>query len=194
MKISSQLFEGQFLRMSAIDPDQDPQVEVNWTYDLEYAQKIIGEGPVHPLTIFELKKQYEEWQKGAEEKRDQFYFGFHLREDDRLIGFMRVPWVAWTSGDAFLQVDIGDPEMQSRYGAEAMSLALNYLFQELNVFRVGMLVPEYNPVEKSLCEEAGFVLEVIRRQSCYREGRRWDRYLYGLLQFEFIKGLNEEEK
>jgi RimJ/RimL family protein N-acetyltransferase len=194
MKISSQLFEGQFLQMSAIDPDQDPLVEVNWTYDLDYAQKIANEGPAHPLTIFELKNKYEEWQKGAEEKRDQFYFGIHLREDDRLIGFMRVPWVAWTSGDAFLQVDIGESEMQSRHGGEAMSLALNYLFQELNVFRVGMLVPEYNLDMKSLCEAAGFVLEVIRRKSCYREGRLWDRCLYGLLQSEFLKRLDEEEK
>ena len=80
MKINSQLFEGRYLQISAIDPDQDPQVEVNWTYDLDYSQEIMPDGPAHPLTLFEMKKQYEEWQKGAEEKRDQFNFGFHLRE------------------------------------------------------------------------------------------------------------------
>jgi len=194
MKINSQLFEGRYLQISAIDPDQDPQVEVNWTYDLDYSQEIMPDGPAHPLTLFEMKKQYEEWQKGAEEKRDQFNFGFHLREDDRLIGFMRVHWVSWTNGDAFLQINIGEPEMQTKYGAEAMRLALNYLFQELNVFRVGMTVPEYNLEKKSLCEGAGFVLEVNRKQACYREGRLWDRYLYGLLRSEFLNGLAEEEK
>jgi RimJ/RimL family protein N-acetyltransferase len=161
---------------------------------LDYSQEVFNEGPAHPLTVYELKKKYEEWQKGAEEKRDQFYFGIHLREDDRLIGFMRVPWVAWTSGYAFLQIDIGEPEMQTKYGAEAMKLALNYLFQELNVFRVGIGVTEYNLNLKSLCEQAGFVLEVVRRQSYYREGRLWDRYIYGLLRPEFLNGLDEEEK
>jgi RimJ/RimL family protein N-acetyltransferase len=194
MNIIAQLFEGQYLQMAPIDPDKDPQVEVNWTYDLDYSQRIMPDGPIHPLTVFELKKKYEEWQKGAEEKRDQFYFGIHLREDDRLIGFMRVPWVAWTNGDTFLQIDIGEPEMQIRYGAEAMKLALNYLFQELNVFRVSMGVPEYNLGLKTLCEQAGFTLEVSRRQACYREGRLWDRYLYGLLQAEFLSGLDKEEK
>ncbi len=194
MNITAQLFEGQYLQMASIDPEKDPQVEVNWTYDLDYSQRIMSDGPIHPLTVFELKKKYEEWQKGAEEKRDQFYFGIHLREDDRLIGFMRVPWVAWTNGDTFLQIDIGEPEMQIRYGADAMKLALNYLFHELNVFRVSMGVPEYNLGLKTLCEQAGFTVEVSRRQACYREGRLWDRYLYGLLQTEFLSGLDKEEK
>ncbi|MDR3574211.1 MAG: hypothetical protein P4L50_10130 [Anaerolineaceae bacterium] len=47
---------------------------------------------------------------------------------------------------------------------------------------------------RSLCESAGFVLEVCRRQACYREGRMWDRYTYGQLQLEYLVRLNEEEK
>ena len=194
MKMSFQLFEGQNLRLAAIDPDQDPQIEVNWTYDLDYAQAIMPDGPVHPLSVFELKKKYEEWQKGAEEKRDRFYFGLHLRQNDCLIGFIRIPVVDWTIGDAFLQIDFGEAQMRTQYGSEAMALALNYLFQELNVFRVTMKIPAYNLDQQSLCEKAGFALEVKRRQACYREGQLWDLYLYGLLRSEYENGLIEEER
>ena len=46
-------------------------------------------------------------------------------------------------------------------------------------------VPEYNEGASALIQKFGFTQEICRRSALERDGRRWDLYVFGLLQEEW---------
>jgi RimJ/RimL family protein N-acetyltransferase len=92
-----------------------------------------------------------------------------------------------------LELGIGDPnDRRHGFGSEALRLILRYAFAELNLYRLSVMVPEYNPPALSLFTKAGFVEEVRRREALQRDGRYWDALHLGLLREEWeaqVKGI-----
>jgi len=185
--ISSQLFESPSLRLTYIDPEADAKVEAGWTYDLDYAQGLT-EMPVRPLGALAVQKLHEEEQKHVEERGNQYYFAIRLKEGDRLAGFVRFPQVFWVHSSAWLRLSIADPAILARFGAEALGMALRYGFREMNLYRIETVVPEYQQDMIGLLEDAGYLMEVRRRQVFYRNGRYYDALHFGLLQTEWQAG------
>jgi RimJ/RimL family protein N-acetyltransferase len=64
-------------------------------------------------------------------------------------------------------------------------LALNYAFHEMNLYRLGANVLECNERGLAFIRKHGFVDEVRRRQAVYRDGKRWDWVMLGLLRDEW---------
>ena len=64
-------------------------------------------------------------------------------------------------------------------------MLLRFAFAELNLFRVSAIAPEYNEGAIRLLKKFGFVQEVRRRRSLERDGRRWDLFVFGLLNDEW---------
>lgn len=121
-----------------------------------------------------------------EKSRLLFPFAIRSREDDRLLGFLRLHWIQWTAGAGYVTMGIGDPQDRGRgYGGEALRLGLRFAFREVNLRRLSALVYEYNPGALRFFERAGFQVEVRRRQALHRDGRRWDLLLMGLLREEW---------
>jgi RimJ/RimL family protein N-acetyltransferase len=126
-----------------------------------------------PLSPFQVRKQYEEWEKDAEKQHNQFNFAIRLKEDDRLIGFARLYRIEWTHGISTLQIGIGDRNDRGRgYGTEVLRMVLRYAFDELNLYRLSARAT-YNTGAIRFLERAGFVEEVRRRQAVQRDGQRW---------------------
>jgi RimJ/RimL family protein N-acetyltransferase len=189
--IHTQLFESPNLRLTSVDPEQDSKVETGWTYDLDYAQGLL-ETPVRPLGALELKKHHEEEQKRADDRGNQFYFAIRLKEDNQLAGFLRFPFIFWVHSSAWLRLGIADPAILARFGREALEMALRYSFSELNLYRVETALPDYQHDMIGLLEDAGFLMEVRRRQVFFRNGRYYDALHFGLLQSEWKANLAAE--
>lgn len=66
-----------------------------------------------------------------------------------------------------------------------MSLLLDYGFNELNFYRIQLNVISYNENAIKLYEGLGFVKEGSYRDFIFRDGKRHDMYLYGLLKQEW---------
>ena len=175
------LFDGELIRLGPIDHEKDAEIASRWTHDASFTRMMYRE-PAHPMPAWQIKKKYEELEKEADEKRDRFPFRIRAREDDRLIGIAEIQWIEWSNGGAWLSLGIGAPEDRRKgYGREALNLLLRFAFDELSLYRLSALLPEYNQPALSLFEQAGFVQEVRRREGLNRDGRRWDVFLYGLL-------------
>jgi RimJ/RimL family protein N-acetyltransferase len=185
----AQLFEGPILRLSAVDPEKDGAVEASWTYDLDYTRNA-GFGQNRPLGAIELKKHYESLAKKAGEG-DQFFFAVRVKEDDQLIGFIRIPSIFWTHAAAIFTLSFADSQVLQRHGSEALELTLRFAFRELNLYRLETVLPSCNQEAIDLVEQAGFLMEVRRRQAWYSAGRAWDLLHFGILQAEWIS--REEE-
>ena len=68
-------------------------------------------------------------------------------------------------------------------GSEAMSLLLD-LFCELNLYRIQLNVIAYNERAK-IIREVRFYQGRNLRDFIFRDGKRYDMYLYGLLRHEW---------
>ena len=183
--IQTQLFESHDVHLGPIDHEKDPAVESKWTHDSEF-MRLMDTSPARPLSAAMVKKQYEKLEKQIEEDKNIFHFTIRAREDDRLIGKAAIQWIEWANGNGWIRLGIGAAEDRRKgYGAQALRMLLRFAFAELNLYRVSAVVPEYNEGAIALLRKFGFVQEVCRRQSLDRDGRRWDLYVFGLLNEEW---------
>ena len=180
----TQLFEGELIRLGALDAERDAEIESKWTHDPEFARALSSE-PVRPLSPNQIKKKYDEMIKNER----QYHFAIRARDDDRMIGFIRISGIEWTNGIEWLSFGIGDAADRGKgFAREALRLALAYAFGELNLYRLSAIAPEYNERARHILERAGFALEVRRRQAIARDGKRWDALAYGMLRDEWVNG------
>ncbi len=178
--MNTQLFDGKLIRLAAFDPDRDAEIESKWTHDPEY-WCLQSAAPMRPLSASQIKSNYAKAEK--EPRGSLFHFSIRTLTDDRLVGFARLSSIEWTNGLAHLTLGIGSADDRRKgYGAEALNLMLCYAFDELNLYRLAVHTFEYNQAAFEFLQQAGFCLEVRRRQAIYRAGRRWDLYMFGLLR------------
>jgi RimJ/RimL family protein N-acetyltransferase len=183
--LSQQLFEGEFIRLGALEPERDAEVISRWTHDLEYG-RLTSAKPARPLSPAQVKKQLEEQAKEAREKRNRFDFAIRTQADERLVGTGQLEGLEWNHGHAWLQLSLGEAADRGKgYGGDALKLLLRYAFYELNLYRLTTACFEYNPRGLKFLERHGFVVEVRRRQALRRDGRRWDELRLGLLREEW---------
>jgi hypothetical protein len=184
MAIEQQLFEGTDIRLGPIDFEKDPEVESRWTHDLSYL-RMVGRELARPLSQAQLKKKYEAIEKGMEE-HNLIYYTIRRKEDNGLLGFIRLDWIEWTHGAAMLKMGIGDVQERGKgYGSQTLHLFLHFAFEELNLYRLAAMVSEDNPRGVSFFKKFGFVEEVRRRKALLRDGQTYDLLMLGLLREEW---------
>jgi RimJ/RimL family protein N-acetyltransferase len=189
--INSPLFIGSNIRLTAINPETDSVTESTWTHDPAYARLISQDGMAKPVSASVLKKRQEEANKESTDNRNSYYFAIRQCDNDQLIGFLRIPFIGWSHGFALLRLNFGSPEALNRYGQEAITLALVYMFGELNLFRIAVHTPEYAQDYIDLYQQAGFVLEVRQREYVYGQGRLWDNLVFALLSEDWVMPYEE---
>jgi RimJ/RimL family protein N-acetyltransferase len=186
MSINTQLFEGKLIRLAPIDHEKDPQVESRWTHDLTL-MRALSRQPALPLSAAQMKKKYEAIEKEVDESKRLFYFTIRGKDDNRLLGFVRIEGIEWTHGICNLKLAIGDPlERNKGYGSEALALIMHFAFSELNLYRLSVVVGEDNPAGLRFFTRHGFVEEVRRRKSILRDGQALDLIHLGLLRDEWL--------
>jgi len=183
--IQTQLYEGQDIRFGPIDHEKDSEIESKWTHDSEF-MRMMETAPARPMSAAMIRKQYEKLEKQVEESKNLYHFMIRAKTDDRLIGTASVQRIEWANGNGFLHLGIGGAEDRGKgYGTQALQMLLRFSFAELNLFRVSAMVPEYNETAMALLKKFGFIQEVCRRKALERDGRRWDLYVFGLLNDEW---------
>ncbi len=191
MSMNTQLYQGDQIRLGAINYEKDSAIESGWMHNSNFLHSL-GPQIARPLSPEQVKKKYEAIEKEIEESKNHFYFTIRSQEDDRLLGFARLFWIEWTNGTGGIQVAIGNPaERDQPYAREALQLVLRFAFQELNLYRLSALAAEDDPTGIDLLQAAGFSIEVRRRKAIQRNGQICDQLLMGLLQEEWI---HPEEK
>ena len=188
LSIQTPLFEAQDIRLGPIDHEKDPEVESRWTHDSEF-MRLMEFKPIRPLAPAMVKKGYESLEKEIEEGKNLFYFTIRARENDRLMGKAMLEWIDWSNGNGYLRLGIGSRTDRGKgLGAQALSLLLRFAFAELNLFRVTIVIPEYNQAAIALVNKFGFVEEVRRRKAILRDDGVWDLVIFGLLRSEWEDG------
>ena len=187
LTIQTPLLEAQDICLGPIHHEKDPEVESRWTHDSEF-MCLMELKPVRPLAPEMVKKGYESLEKEIEGDKNLFYFTIRAREDDRLLGKAVLEWIDWSNGNAYLRLGIGSGGDRGQgLGTQALGLLLRFAFAELNLFRVTIVIPEYNLAALALVRKFGFLEEVRRRNALLCDERVWDLLVFGLLNSEWME-------
>ncbi len=184
MDIATSLYTGKLVRLTRIEMEKDPETLAEWSKDATLA-RMLNETPARPLASEQIKKRLEKMEKDMDEHHEMFYF--HLRPigEEKLVGWGKIYWILWPSQIGCLELAIGPSEQNKGYGADAFPLFLRLAFNELNLNRLTVTLPEYNINGIKFVKKFGFSQEVRRREVIFRDGRRWDSLHFGLLRSEW---------
>ena len=181
--IARNLWRGQTIRLTAITKEDWPAL-ARWYQDAGFL-RLWNADPARPQTEAEVGKWLEEETK----KQNAFFFAIRPLESNDLLGQIELDGILWNCGTGWIAIGLGNREDWGKgYGGEAMRLALDYAFSELNLHRVQLAVFAYNERAIALYEKLGFVREGVYREFLHRDGARYDMYLYGLLRREWRGG------
>lgn len=178
--LSSNLLAGEKVRLTAVTSNDLPTI-TRWWADADFL-RLYNSAPAVPRNEEQLSRRFDLGQTSP----DTFLFAVRLLEYDDVIGLLELDGIEWSNRTTFLSIGIGAPEYRGKgYGYEAMRLALNFAFNELNLYRVCLTVFSYNEAAIALYERLGFTREGVYREHLERDGRRHDMILYGLLRREW---------
>jgi RimJ/RimL family protein N-acetyltransferase len=176
----NKLFEGQHLRLTALNKD-DLTLVTQWYKDSEFFRNY----DATPAFPHESEK-WEQWLADRQQDKASFLFAIRLITTGRLIGWTEIEGILWTQRNAWLSIAIGDPTQRGKgFGTEAVSLLLDYAFNELNLHRIQLTVFAYNQAAIHMYEKLGFTREGSYREFVERDGQRYDMLLYGMLAREW---------
>ncbi len=181
--MTTNLFTGSLVRLSAEDPQQMADAFARWNQDTEYYRLLDND----PARLWSAKKMKEMFEKDIENDSPTFvFFSVRTLADDRLIGFVAFEGIDWANRDTFVAIGIGERDLWGKgYGTDAMRLMLRYGFTELNLHRVSLTVFGYNPRAIHSYEKCGFKHEGRIREFLLRDGKRWDMLHMGILRAEW---------
>jgi RimJ/RimL family protein N-acetyltransferase len=179
---------GKRIRLTGLD-EKDAEIQSRWTHDGEYL-RMLGSNAARPISAAALKKRFEAIEKDMDANRTVYFAVRTLPSaelpEETLIGFAQFLWINWASTTAQVMLGIADPRFRGcGYGTELLGLVLQYSFQEMNLHRLGAVIPEYNRAALRLFSKLGFVQEARRRKAIYRDGKEWDLVHVGILRREW---------
>jgi len=185
--IMRDLLEGENIRLTAVKDHDMPIIE-EWFNNVKFL-RYYDMLPAIPKNL----KQVVDMMKAYEDSQVRYIFAIRTKDNDRIIGVAGFDEIIWSNRVSTVFIGIGNNKFTGKgLGKEAMSLLLDYAFNELNFYRIQLNVISYNENAIKLYESLGFVKEGTFRDFIYRDGKRYDMYLYGLLKQEW-GGLNDRK-
>jgi RimJ/RimL family protein N-acetyltransferase len=181
--MSSNLFEGQLVRLSSEDPQVMAEAFARWNQNSEYF-RLLDSDPAHLWSA----NKFKEWlEKDLDSTLpSNLLFSLRTLESDKLIGFVAFDGINWTDRDSYVAIGIGEQDFWGiGFGSDAMRLMLRYGFTELNLHRISLNVYAYNLRGIRSYEKCGFKHEGRIREFILRDGQRSDMLHMGILRREW---------
>ncbi len=178
---NTNLFTADHIILTAIEPETDAAVLAQWTSDSRYIP-LSNEKPAYPMSEMQAKAALEAILKEADEKRTTFWFAIRTTDESELLGIIGLEWVDWANGSVYMALTMKDMDAYRQpIAREAVELMQRYVFHELHQYRLSLNVPEYNAGLIETMTALGFEIEVHKRETLHRFGKRWDSLHFGRL-------------
>lgn len=175
----AELLRGESVRLTALTKRDAAQV-ASWYENVEFMRCYSGEA-AFPKVEEDIAERIERSRQSAY----NYMFGVRRLDDDVLVGVAELGDVCWNNGTAWVSLALGKPFWSHGLGSEALHLLLDYAFREMNLYRVQLTVFSYNERALALYRHIGFVQEGVFREHLWRDGRRYDMLLMGILRREW---------
>ncbi|MBI5354656.1 MAG: GNAT family N-acetyltransferase [Chloroflexi bacterium] len=177
------LYRGSLVRLAFEPPEIMAKSFAKWDRDSEFRRLADSD----PAQLWSEKKLKEFIERDSEKNSTQnFPFSIRTLADDTYIGFVSLRVPAWSHGDAWIGIMVGERDYWGKgYGTDAMRLIVQYGFLELNLRRISLGLHAYNERALKSYEKVGFKLEGRVRGDGLRDGVRYDSLWMGILREEW---------
>ncbi|HUV35112.1 MAG TPA: GNAT family protein [Candidatus Desulfaltia sp.] len=169
--------------------EEPPTIELftKWMGDPEVT-RFLG---MTPLSVEQARIYFESITAKQEE-----YFTILEKMSGRPIGYIFLTGILLSHRVAReMGIVIGEKDCWGRgYGSEATRLILEYGFGELGLYRIELLVLDFNVRAKNIYDKLGFIVEGVQRQARIVNGRRRDVFMMACLRSDFYLTQGEREQ
>lgn len=176
------MFEGQKVRLREYRREDiplrqsyinDAEVSINLTPDIPY-----------PMTLHEEFK----WFESTTAVSDTYKFAIEELEEEQFIGGCSINGVDWKNSVVTIGIFIGSKIHRGRgYGTDAVKVLINFIFMQMNINKIRLIVYSYNQPAIRCYQKCGFKIEGTLRQEVFRDGKYYDKIAMGLLREEYLK-------
>ncbi len=126
----------------------------------------------------------EEWFKTISLDDSKMYFAIENRKGE-FLGLVRCDEWDKINRSIRIGVDIIPTQQRKGYSTAAYTLLFRYLFHDLGINRVWLLVTEYNKKALALYKKLHFVEEGKQRAAIFRKGKFHDYMMMSILKKEY---------
>lgn len=154
----------------------DGPILFTWFDTLEI---VYASGPYRPAS----EAKFSQWLAGAANDPSRVLFAIRKKGDLRLLGHVHISNIQGMTRAADIGLGIGLPMDRGQgYGSEALMLAVNYCWANLNLQRVALTVLSHNPRAEALYQRLGFEVEGRLRRATYVDGQLLDVTVMSILR------------
>jgi RimJ/RimL family protein N-acetyltransferase len=154
----------------------DEPILFNWfnTLGLTYSN-----GPYRPYD----QPKFNEWFAGVGADPTRVVFSIRQYGDLRLLGYVQIVNIQSVPRTADIGILIGNKSDQGQgFGQEAMGMAVEFCWRDLNLQRLALNVIGPNPRAVHTYQKVGFAVEGTLRQAAYVNGQYLDITAMGILR------------
>jgi RimJ/RimL family protein N-acetyltransferase len=134
-------------------------------------------------TVFPVSEiEHEKWFENKIREKFNKIFGIEEQSTKRLIGVAGLNNTDLINRNTDLYIYIGDGNQWGKgLGTDAVKTLVSFVFNELNLHRISLVVFSYNKRAIRSYEKVGFVSEGIMRESLYKDGKYHDKILMSII-------------
>ncbi|MDA8443400.1 MAG: GNAT family protein [Peptococcaceae bacterium] len=176
------MYQGNLVKLRAYRRGDIP---LAWEYinDPE-VKRLLSPGIPFPLTLGEEEK----WFENISAYNDTYNFAIETLQGGKYIGGCGINNVDWKNSVATVGIFIGDKGFWGKgLGTDAMQILLKFIFEQMNLNKVKLLVYSFNPRAIKCYEKCGFQREGILRREIFRDGQYHDQFVMGILREEYLR-------
>ncbi len=171
------MLKGRRVALSSLVPS-DCDTLFGWVSD---RSTLILSSPYRPVG----EAQHRAWFDEIQRRGDVSIFGIRLIDSNEMIGLCQLKSIHPVHRTAELHIRIGPPGRRNQgFGTEAIELALNFAFNDLNLRRVQLHAFATNAAAIHVYQNLGFVVEGTLRQGAFVDGAYVDIVVMGCLAEE----------
>ncbi len=164
------MFRGRKVELNVIDMKYLDRIMDAWN-NPELKQYLMGAIP-------QSRYEEESWIKFAEQEmkaRRSFVFAIERLDTGKFIGTVGVHDINWVSRSATVGIAIYSQEDREQgFGTEAMQLAIEFAWNDLNLRRLELSVHSFNERAQRIYEKLGFKIWGTAHQKMFIRGRYVD--------------------
>jgi RimJ/RimL family protein N-acetyltransferase len=146
---------------------------------------LLAPGVPFPVTLDDEEK----WVRSNSAMKDEYSFAIETLDGGEYIGGCGINSIDWKNSKVLVGIFIGNKNYLGRgYGTDAMRVLISFIFNEMNVHKIKLLVYAFNERAIRSYKKCGFVVEGIKRQEVFKAGQYHDELEMGLLREEWESG------
>lgn len=178
--------KGKRLIIRAIESEDLPLLH-SWFNDQELAR---GLGDIRfPVSLYQQQQWFELI------KKDENTLRLIVQHNNgTVIGYTGFWNIHWRDRRAEHAVIIGDPLYRGKkYGEEIILSCARYAFNDMDFYRLDANILETNEASLKAYQACGFKNEGVLREHAFRDGKRINRILLGLLKSDYLAFIKKSE-